>query len=142
MKTLFYRYLRQFDPRVSTYYTPAFVLPKQAQLLASVAKMEDELVPDDKYKILANSLPADWRYGKISFEPEALAAIGWDDETMKEMAVGISSNFALSFPTNSEVAGQLRAFTNLEETEPGLFLVSAAVTEGTFTCEAKYIDCR
>ena len=48
----------------------------------------------------------------------------------------------MSFPTNSEVAGQLRAFTNLEETEPGLFLVSEAVTEGPFQSEAKYIDCR
>lgn len=139
----FYRYLYYVDPRFENCrYTPSDILPKQSKLLGSVCTLTCELVPEDKYKDLGGGLKADWRYGKISFEPESLAAIGWDEETMKAMAMGISQQFSLSFPTKEEVAAQLRSFTTLTETEPGLFLLSEAVTEGPFPREARYIDCR
>lgn len=129
MTTLFYRYLPYFDPRVSTYYTPSMVLVKQSPLLASVASIKDQLVPPEKYKVIANGLPADWKYGRVDFEPEALASIGWTPEAMSAMAEKLAQHMGMEFIGKDTLAGELRAFTTLAEREPGLFVLEEASKE-------------
>lgn len=146
MTTAFYRYLPTYDGNLdaalNTAYSPAFRLPMQSKLLASVASIKDELVPSFRYKIIAKGLPADWRYGRIDYKPEDLASIGWTPEAMQAMALKLAQGMGLEFLTAEAMAEDLRRFTDLKEREPGLFVVAEASKALDMERPEVIIDCR
>ena len=137
---LFYRYVYEFRPdRVNERYTPSHKMGHQ--MFNALVTLNDEIVPDDKYRDLGGFV-ADYRFGFAEFNDEAMESVGWTTDAMKSKLEKVGSNLDLAFLSNVEMAATLRSLTTLTETEPNLFLVSEAVTEGPYTCEAKYIDCR
>lgn len=136
-----YRY--KFQPLAgNSRYTPSFeFLPKYPEC-QGVATLTDELVPESKYKTLPNGSISGLRVGKLEWDTAGMAALNFTDEAVIAELVNFGRDFSVKSVSKDELAGFLRVYCDITELEPSLFVVSEAVTEGPFTCEASYIDCR
>lgn len=136
----FYRYVYYFPSKVENeHFTPSQLM--KHKMFSALVKLTDELVPEAKYKDLGIGI-ADWRYGVAEADDAMLEMAGWSEESVKSIISTAGVTMLVQFPGKDVIAEDLRKFTTLTETEPGLFLVAEAVTEGPFPSEASYIDLR
>lgn len=123
-----YRY--KFQPLAgNSRYTPSFeFLPKYPEC-TGIAALTDELVPEPKYKTLPNGAISGLRVGKLEWDTAGMAALNFTDEAVVAELVNFGRDFAVKAVSKQELAGFLRAYCELTERAPGLFVLEEASTE-------------
>lgn len=130
MASQFFLYRYKFQPLAgNSRYTPSFeFLPKYPEC-TGIATLTDELVPESKYKTLPNGQISGLRVGKLEWDTAGMAALNFTDEAVVEELVNFGRDFAVKAVSKEELAGFIRAYTDVTEREPGLFVVSEASTD-------------
>ena len=131
MASQFFLYRYKFQPLAgNSRYTPSFeFLPKYPEC-SGVAALVDELVPESKYKVLLNGSISGLRVGKLEWDTAGMAALNFTDEAVVAELVNYGRDFAVKAVSKEELSGFLRAYCELTEKEPGLFVIADASVDG------------
>ena len=126
----FFLYRYKFQPLAgNARYTPSFeFLPKYPEC-QGIAALTDELVSEGKYKTLPNGQISGLRVGRLDWDTSGMAALNFTDEAVVAELVNFGRDFAVKTVSKEELAGFLRAYCDLTEREPGLFVISEAYTD-------------
>lgn len=143
MASQFFLYRYKFQPLAgNSRYTPSFeFLPKYPEC-QGIAALTDELVPETKYKTLPNGAISGLRVGKLEWDSAGMRALNFTDAQVVEELVNFGRDFAVKAVSKEELAGFLRAYCDLTEREPGLFVVSEAVEDALISHQEKLLDLR
>jgi len=143
MASQFFLYRYKFQPLAgNSRYTPSFeFLPKYPEC-QGIAELSDELVPETKYKTLPNGQISGLRVGKLEWDTAGMAALNFTDEAVVAELVNFGRDFAVKTVSKEELAGFLRAYCDLTEREPGLFVISEASTDPSFERPETLLDLR
>ncbi len=143
MASQFFLYRYKFQPLAgNSRYTPSFeFLPKYPEC-QGIATLTDELVPETKYKTLPNGQISGLRVGMLEWDTAGMAALNFTDAQVVEELVNFGRDFAVKAVTKEELAGFMRAYCDLVEKEPGLFVVAEASTDMGIERAEKLIDLR
>lgn len=130
MASQFFLYRYKFQPLAgNSRYTPSFeFLPKYPEC-QGIASLTDELVPETKYKTIPNGQISGLRVGKLEWDSAGMTSLNFTDAAVVEELVNFGRDFAVKAVSKEELAGFLRAYCDLTEREPDLFVVSEAYTE-------------
>jgi hypothetical protein len=71
-----------------------------------------------------------------------MTALNFTDAAVVEELINFGRDFAVKAVSNEELAGFLRAYCDLTEREPGLFVVSEAVDDTLISHPEKLLDLR
>ena len=143
MASQFFLYRYKFQPLAgNSRYTPSFeFLPKYPEC-SGLASLNDELVPESKYKTLPNGSISGLRVGKLEWDTDGMAALNFTDAAVVEELVNFGRDFAVKAVSKEELAGFLRAYCDLTEREPGLFVTSEAFSDGIVDHPERILDLR
>jgi len=130
MASQFFLYRYKFQPLAgNSRYTPSFeFLPKYPEC-TGIATLTDELVPESKYKVLPNGQISGLRVGKLEWDTAGMQALNFTDAAVIEELVSFGKDFGIKAVSKEELAGFIRAYCELTEREPGLFVISLAYTD-------------
>lgn len=117
-----------YDPSNLKYgrYTPSMVFLGKYTECQGIATLTDELIPESKYKTLPNGQISGLRVGKLEWDSAGMQALNFTDAAVVEELVQFGRDFAIKTVTKEELAGFIRAYTDVVEREPGLFVVQEA----------------
>lgn len=143
MTSQFFLYRYKFQPLAgNSRYTPSFeFLPKYPEC-QGIATLTDELVPESKYKTLPNGQISGLRIGKLEWDSVGMSALNFTDEAVVKELIEFGRDFAVKTVTKEELAGFLRAYTNVTERETGLFVTQGASTMAGLETPEKTLDLR
>jgi hypothetical protein len=115
----------RFDPAnlKDSRYTPSMVFLGKYTECQGVAALTDELVPEGKYKTLPNGQISGLRVGNLEWDTSGMAALNFTDEAVVAELVNFGRDFAIKAVSKEELAGFIRAYCDLTEREPGLFVI-------------------
>jgi hypothetical protein len=139
----FFLYRYKFQPLAgNSRYTPSFeFLPKYPEC-QGVATLTDELVPESKYKTLPNGQISGLRVGLLEWDTAGMAALNFTDAMVVEELVTFGRDFAVKAVTKEELAAFVRAYTDVTEREPGLFVTREASSAMGIDTPETLIDLR
>lgn len=121
----FFLYRYKFQPLAgNSRYTPSFeFLPKYPEC-TGIATITDELIPESKYKTLPNGAISGLRVGKLEWDTAGMQALNFTDAQVVEELVQFGKDFGIKAVSKEELAGFLRAYCDLTEREPGVFVTA------------------
>ena len=121
---------------------PAADFPVKYTECIGVATLTDNLVPKEKYKTLPNGQISGLRVGKLEWDTDGMAALNFTDAAVVSELVNFGRDFSVKTVSKEELAGFLRAYCDLTEREPGLFVTAEASTDMGMERPETLIDLR
>jgi hypothetical protein len=107
-----------------------------------IATLTDNIVPKDKYKTLPNGQISGLRVGILEWDTAGMAALNFTDAMMVEELVNFGRDFAVKAVSKEELAAFIRAYTDVTEREPGLFVTREASSAMGIDTPETLIDLR